>query len=62
MIYSMSSCAEDPLYSPVVIKDIQRTGVVVLVCLSIVLFEVLPEKSVWSISVREADEHMIPLH
>jgi hypothetical protein len=58
----MSSCAEDPSYSPVVIKDIQRTGVVVLVCLSIVLFEVLPETSVWSISVREADEHMIPLH
>src|SRR5215469_9473604 len=24
MIYSMNSCAEDPLYHPVVIKDIQR--------------------------------------
>jgi CheY-like chemotaxis protein len=58
MTYSMYSCAEDPLYSRVV-KDSQRTGVAVLVCLSIVLFEVLPEKSVSSISVRDADEHMI---
>ena len=24
MIYSMNSCAEDPLYHPVDIKDIQR--------------------------------------
>ena len=24
MIYSLYSCAEDPLYHPVVIKDIQR--------------------------------------
>ena len=55
----MSSCTEDPLYFRVVIKDIQRTGVMVLVCLSIVLFEVLPEKTVSSISVRDADEHMI---
>ena len=38
----------------------QLTGVIVLVCLSIVLFEVLPVKSVWSIPVRQpADEHMI---
>src|SRR5215471_622598 len=26
---------------------------------TIILFEVLPEKSVWSLSVRQADEHMI---
>jgi CheY-like chemotaxis protein len=37
----------------------QITGVLVLVCLSIILFEVFPEKSVWSIPVRQADEHMI---
>src|SRR5947209_870450 len=37
----------------------QITGVLVLVCLSITLFEVFPEKSVWSIPVRQADEHMI---
>jgi CheY-like chemotaxis protein len=37
----------------------QITGLVVLVGLSIILFEVFPEKSVWSIPVREADEHMI---
>jgi hypothetical protein len=27
--------------------------------LSVILFEVFPEKSVWSIPVRQADEHMI---
>jgi hypothetical protein len=37
----------------------QITGVFVLVGLSIILFEVLPEKSVWSIPVRQTDEHMI---
>jgi CheY-like chemotaxis protein len=37
----------------------QITGIVVIVGLSILLFEVLPEKSVWSIPVREADEHII---
>ena len=37
----------------------QITGVVVLVGLSIILFEVFPEKSVWSIPVRQIDEHMI---
>jgi CheY-like chemotaxis protein len=31
----------------------------ILVCLSIILFEVFPEESVWSIPVRQADEHMI---
>jgi CheY-like chemotaxis protein len=36
----------------------QITGVVILVGLSIILFEVFPEKSVWSIPVRQADEHM----
>jgi CheY-like chemotaxis protein len=38
---------------------LQITGVIVLVGLSIILFEVFPEKSVWSIPVRETDEHMI---
>ena len=37
----------------------QTTGLLVLVGLSIILFEVFPEKSVWSIPVRQADEHMI---
>src|SRR5215469_6323169 len=38
----------------------QMTGVVgILVGLSIILFEVFPEESVWSIPVRQADEHMI---
>ena len=37
----------------------QITAVLVLVCLSIILFEVFPEKSIWSIPVRQADEHMI---
>jgi CheY-like chemotaxis protein len=39
--------------------DMQITGVIVLVGLSIMLFEVFPEESVWSIPVRQADEHMI---
>src|SRR5215471_6787389 len=37
----------------------QITGVMVLVGLSIILFEVVPEKTLWSIPVRQADEHMI---
>jgi CheY-like chemotaxis protein len=38
----------------------QITGVVgILVGLSIILFEVFPEESVWSVPVRQADEHMI---
>jgi CheY-like chemotaxis protein len=37
----------------------QITWVAVLVGLSIILFEVFPEESVWSIPVRQADEHMI---
>jgi CheY-like chemotaxis protein len=39
----------------------QTIAVVVLVGLSIILFEVFPEKSVWSIPARQADEHMIPV-
>ena len=31
----------------------------ILVGLSITLFELFPEESVWSIPVRQADEHMI---
>ena len=37
----------------------QITGVMVVVALSIILFEVFPEKSVWSIPVRQADDHII---
>ena len=39
----------------------QITGIIVLVGLSIILFEVFPEKSVWSIPVRQTDEHMIAI-
>jgi len=39
--------------------EMQITRVIVLVGLSIIFFELFPEKSVWSIPVREADEHMI---
>ena len=43
-----------------IIYRLQITVVVgVLVGLSIILFEVFPEESVWSIPVRQADEHMI---
>ncbi|MFZ0220803.1 MAG: hypothetical protein WAM42_03790, partial [Candidatus Nitrosopolaris sp.] len=43
-----------------IIHHMQITGVVgILVGLSIILFEVFPEKSVWSFPVRQADEHMI---
>jgi hypothetical protein len=42
------------------IYHMQITGVVgLLVGLSIILFEIFPEESVWSIPVRQADEHMI---
>ncbi len=41
--------------------DMQTTGVMVLVALSIILFEVFTEKSAWSIPVRQADEHMITI-
>jgi len=37
----------------------QITGVIVLVGLSVILFEALPEKSVWLIPVTQTDEHMI---
>jgi CheY-like chemotaxis protein len=37
----------------------QITGIMVLVCFGVLLFEVFPEKSVWSIPVRQTDEHMI---
>src|SRR5215469_879873 len=37
----------------------QITGIIVLVGLSIILFEVLPEKSAWSNPVRQSDEHVI---
>ncbi|MGA9148929.1 MAG: hypothetical protein WBZ36_00015 [Candidatus Nitrosopolaris sp.] len=42
-----------------IIYGMQVTGVVVLVGLNIILFEVFPEKSIWSIPVTQADEHMI---
>ena len=37
----------------------QITEIAVIAAVAIILFEVLPEKSVWSIPVRQADEHMI---
>jgi CheY-like chemotaxis protein len=37
----------------------QITGIIILVGLSIILFEVVPEKTLWSIPVRQVDEHMI---
>jgi CheY-like chemotaxis protein len=37
----------------------QITWAIVLVGLSIILFEVFPEKSVWSIPVKQGDEHVI---
>jgi CheY-like chemotaxis protein len=37
----------------------QVTEIAVTVVVAIILFEVFPEKSVWSIPVRQADEHMI---
>ena len=42
-----------------IIYDMQTTAAVVSVGLSIILFEVFPEKSVWSIPVGQADEHII---
>jgi CheY-like chemotaxis protein len=40
--------------------DMQITGVVsLLVGFSVILFEVFPEESVWSIPVTQADEHVI---
>jgi len=37
----------------------QITRIAITVAVVICLFEVLPEKSVWSIPVRQGDEHMI---
>jgi hypothetical protein len=42
-----------------IIYDMQIAGVVILIGLSIILFEIFPEKSVWSIPARQADEHII---
>ncbi len=39
--------------------NMQITGVAITVALAIILFEVAPEKSVWSVPVKQADEHMI---
>jgi CheY-like chemotaxis protein len=39
--------------------DMQTIGAVVTVALGIILFEVIPEKNVWSIPVKQADEHLI---
>ena len=41
--------------------DMQIVGVVITVALGIILFEVIPEKSIWSIPVTQADEHIIAL-
>jgi len=37
----------------------QLTGVVVTVAFVIILFEVFPEKSIWSIPVKQPEEHII---
>jgi CheY-like chemotaxis protein len=37
----------------------QITGLILLIGLSIIFFGVFPEKSLWSIPVRQADQHMI---
>ena len=37
----------------------QITSGVIFVGLIIILFEVFPEESLWSVPVREADEHII---
>jgi len=39
--------------------DMQIIGLVITVVLAIIVFEITPEKSVWSIPVNQADEHMI---
>ena len=39
--------------------DMQLTGVVVTVAFVIILFEVFPEKSIWSIPVKQPEEHII---
>ena len=44
---------------PAANHDMQIIGVVITVALAIILFEVAPEKSVWSILVKQADEHII---
>jgi hypothetical protein len=41
--------------------DMQLVCVVITVALGIILFEVIPEKSIWSIPVTPADEHIIAL-
>jgi hypothetical protein len=38
-----------------------RFSLVITVALAIILFEVAPEKSVWSIPVNQADEHMVAI-
>jgi len=37
----------------------QLSKIAITVAVVIILFEVLPVKSVWSVPVRQADEHMI---
>jgi hypothetical protein len=37
----------------------QITGIAVTVVFAIILFEVFPEKSIWSIPAKQVEEHMI---
>jgi len=37
----------------------QITEIALTIAVAIILFEVLPEKSVWSVPVRQADEHTV---
>jgi hypothetical protein len=39
--------------------NMQITEIAVTVVVAIIPFEVFPEKSVWSIPARQADDHMI---
>jgi hypothetical protein len=41
--------------------DMQIIRIAITVALVIILFEVAPEKSVWSIPVKQADEHIIAI-
>jgi len=39
----------------------QITEIALTIAVAIILFEVLPEKSVWSVPVRQADEHTVAI-
>ena len=47
------------LCKKVILYEMQITSGMIFVGLIIILFEVFPEESLWSVPVREADEHII---